>query len=72
MKLIEVKLPTLADPEAGVIEMLRNLKLCWLVSVLLMFSGWSYVRVAFGYAFKAKLTQVELVPITDPVGQSLP
>ncbi len=40
--------------------------------MLLTFSGWSYTRVAFGYAFRAKLTHVELAPKVDPVGQSAP
>jgi len=71
-KLMDVKLPTADCPVAGVIEMWRSLKLWLAASVLLMLSGWSYVRVALGYALRAKLTHVELVPIVDPLGQSFP
>jgi hypothetical protein len=69
---MNVKLLTLADPEAGVMETGLNLTLYADVSVLLMFRGSSYVKVALGYALSAKLTLVEFVPIEEPRGQSLP
>jgi hypothetical protein len=69
---MNVKLLTPADPEAGVMETCLNLTLCADVSVLLMFRGCSYVKVALGYAVSAKLTLVEFLPIEEPEGQSLP
>jgi hypothetical protein len=61
-KLIDVKLLTVADPEAGLIETGLRLNVWLAVSVLLMLSAWPYVKVALGYALRARLTQVALVP----------
>ena len=69
---MDVKLPTAEFPLAGVIEMWRSLKEWLLASVLLMLSTWSYVKVALGYALRARLAQVELLPSADPAGASFP